>query len=104
MYNSIVLVKQVPDTANISGKVMKDDGTVNRAKLPAIFNHEDKVALELALQIKERYGGKVTVGGDDRDVLLFNVNTSYELSGGELRARRLKIHSSGTGNSIFTQT
>jgi electron transfer flavoprotein beta subunit len=60
MYNSIVMVKQVPDTANISGKVMKDDGTVNRAKLPAIFNHEDRVALELALQIKERYGGKVT--------------------------------------------
>ncbi len=60
MYNSIVMVKQVPDTANISGKVMKDDGTVNRAKLPAIFNHEDKVALELALQVKERYGGKVT--------------------------------------------
>jgi electron transfer flavoprotein beta subunit len=59
MYNSIVMVKQVPDTANISGKVMKDDGTVNRAKLPAIFNHEDRVALELALQVKERYGGTV---------------------------------------------
>lgn len=59
MFTSIVMVKQVPDTANISGKVMKDDGTVNRAKLPAIFNHEDRVALELALQIKERYGGKV---------------------------------------------
>lgn len=59
MYNSIVLVKQVPDTANISGKVMRDDGTVNRAMLPAIFNHEDKVSLELALQIKEKYGGKV---------------------------------------------
>jgi len=59
MYNSIVLVKQVPDTANISGKVMKDDGTVNRSKLPAIFNYEDKVSLELALQVKERYGGKV---------------------------------------------
>ncbi len=60
MYNSIVMVKQVPDTANISGKVMKDDGTVNRAKLPAIFNHEDRVALELALQVKDKYGGKVT--------------------------------------------
>jgi electron transfer flavoprotein beta subunit len=60
MYNSIVLVKQVPDTANISGKVMKEDGTVNRAKLPAIFNHEDKVALEMALQIKDKFGGKVT--------------------------------------------
>lgn len=59
-YHSIVLVKQVPDTANISGDVMKPDGTVNRAKLPAVFNPEDKVALELALQVKERYGGKVT--------------------------------------------
>jgi electron transfer flavoprotein beta subunit len=59
MFNSIVMVKQVPDTANISGKVMKDDGTVNRTKLPAIFNHEDRVALELALQVKEKYGGKV---------------------------------------------
>ena len=59
-YNIVVLVKQVPDTANISGEVMKPDGTVNRAKLSAIFNPEDKVALELALQVKERYGGKVT--------------------------------------------
>ncbi len=59
--HSIVLVKQVPDTANISGQVMKEDGTVNRAKLPAIFNHEDRVALELALQIKDRKGGNVTV-------------------------------------------
>lgn len=59
-YRSIVLVKQVPDTANISGQVMKPDGTVNRAKLPAIFNPEDKVALELALRVKETFGGKVT--------------------------------------------
>ncbi len=61
MFNSIVLVKQVPDTSNISGQVMKEDGTVNRAKLPAIFNFEDKVALEFALQIKDQRGGKVTV-------------------------------------------
>jgi len=60
-YNSLVLVKQVPDTANISGEVMKPDGTVNRAKLPAIFNPEDKVALELALQVQERFGGTVKV-------------------------------------------
>ena len=58
-YRSIVLVKQVPDTANISGQVMKPDGTVNRAMLPAIFNPEDKVALELALQIRDKFGGEV---------------------------------------------
>lgn len=60
MLNSIVMVKQVPDTANISGKVMRDDGTVNRSKLPAIFNYEDKIALEFALKVKEKFGGKVT--------------------------------------------
>jgi electron transfer flavoprotein beta subunit len=55
-----VLVKQVPDTANISGSVMKEDGTVNRSKLPAIFNNEDRVALEFALQVKDKFGGTVT--------------------------------------------
>ena len=60
-YHSIVMVKQVPDTANISGQVMKPDGTVNRSKLPTIFNPEDKVALELALQFRDRFGGTVRV-------------------------------------------
>lgn len=60
-YNSFVLVKQVPDTANISGDVMRPDGTVNRGKLPAVFNPEDRVALELALQVKDEYGGIVRV-------------------------------------------
>lgn len=40
---------------------MNDDGTVNRSALPAIFNPEDLNALELALQIKEKYGGFITV-------------------------------------------
>lgn len=60
-YKSLVLVKQVPDTANISGQVMRPDGTVNRSKLPTIFNPEDKVALELALQFRDRHGGSVRV-------------------------------------------
>lgn len=61
MLHSVVLVKQVPDTANISGKVMNDDGTVNRAKLPAVFNAEDRVALELALRVKDRHGGRISI-------------------------------------------
>ena len=60
-YHCIVLVKQVPDTANITGDAMKEDGTVNRAALPAIFNPEDIHALEAALEIKDRFGGTVTV-------------------------------------------
>ncbi len=60
-YHSIVLVKQVPDTANVTGEAMKEDGTINRAALPAIFNPEDLHALEAALEIKDRFGGTVTV-------------------------------------------
>ncbi len=60
-YNCVVLVKQVPDTHRITGQVMNDDGTVNRAALPAIFNPEDLNALEVALQIKDRFGGRITV-------------------------------------------
>jgi electron transfer flavoprotein beta subunit len=60
-YKMIVLVKQVPDTQNITGQAMKEDGTVNRAALPAIFNPEDLNALEEALKIKDKYGGKIAV-------------------------------------------
>lgn len=59
--NILVFAKQVPDTKNITGKAMKEDGTVNRAALPAIFNPEDLNALETALQLREKHGGKVTV-------------------------------------------
>ena len=53
--NLVVLVKQVPDTANITGDAMKEDGTVNRQALPAIFNPEDLHALEAALTVKDQY-------------------------------------------------
>ncbi len=60
-YNCVVLAKQVPDTENITGEAMKEDGTVNRGALPAIFNPEDLLALEMALSVKDRYEGTVTV-------------------------------------------
>jgi electron transfer flavoprotein beta subunit len=59
--DTVVLVKQVPDTHNITGDVMTKDGTMNRGALPAIFNPEDLNALEMAVQIRERHGGTVTV-------------------------------------------
>jgi len=57
----VVLVKQVPDTANVTGDAMKEDGTINRAALPTVFNPEDLNALEEALKLKDRHGGRVTV-------------------------------------------
>ena len=60
--NIIVLAKQVPDTRNVGKDAMKEDGTINRAALPAIFNPEDLNALEQALRLKETHpGSKVTM-------------------------------------------
>lgn len=61
MKKIVVLAKQVPDTANVTGDAMKPDGTVNRAALPAIFNPEDLNALEMGLTIGERLGMEVHV-------------------------------------------
>ncbi len=60
--NIIVMAKQVPDTRNVGKDAMKEDGTINRAALPAIFNPEDLNALEQALRLKDKYpGSKVTI-------------------------------------------
>ena len=53
-YRSVVLIKQVPDTHNITGKVMTDEGTIDRGALPAIFNPDDLNALEMALALRAK--------------------------------------------------
>ena len=60
-FTMVVLVKQVPNWSNITGEAMNADGTVNRNALPAVFNPDDLLALELALDLKDREGGRVTV-------------------------------------------
>ena len=55
--NIIVLAKQVPDTRNVGKDAMKEDGTINRAALPAIFTPEDLNALEQALRLKDANPG-----------------------------------------------
>lgn len=52
-----MLAKQVPDTRNVGKDAMKEDGTINRAALPAIFNPEDLNALEQALRLKDANPG-----------------------------------------------
>ena len=115
-FNSLVLVKQVPDTKNITGEAMLDDGTVNRGALPAIFNPEDLNALEAALALGQLCGGKVTVmtmgppsacevlreclyRGADRVILITDrraaasdtLATSYILSCGVRRIRDVQV-------------
>ena len=76
--NIIVLAKQVPDTRNVGKDAMKEDGTINRAALPAIFNPEDLNALEQALQIKEQNPEtKITILTMDLLVLLKLLEKRY---------------------------
>ena len=59
-YRMVCLIKQVPDTRNITLNVLREDGTVNRQALPAIVNPDDLSALEMAIGIKDKYGGEIT--------------------------------------------
>ncbi|MEY7999767.1 electron transfer flavoprotein subunit beta [Clostridium sp. Mt-5] len=57
--NIVVCLKQVPDTNEV--KIDPKTGTLIREGVPSIINPDDKNALEEALVIKEKEGGKVTV-------------------------------------------
>jgi len=54
----IVPIKQVPESSNV--KMDPATGTVIRAGVETVVNPLDLYALEAALRIKERYGGRVT--------------------------------------------
>jgi electron transfer flavoprotein beta subunit len=56
--NSIVLIKQVPDTHEV--KMDPKTGTLIREGVQTMVNPDDRHALEEALRLKEQYGGKVT--------------------------------------------
>ena len=60
-FQIVVLAKQVPDTHNVGKDAMKEDGTINRAALPAIFNPDDLKALEMALACKDALKDKMNV-------------------------------------------
>ncbi len=55
----ICCIKQVPDTAQV--KIDPDTNTLVRSGVESICNPYDLVALEAAVQLTEKYGGKVTV-------------------------------------------
>ncbi len=55
----IVCIKQVPDTAEV--RINPETNTLIREGVPSIINPYDMHALEAAIAIKERKGGKVTV-------------------------------------------
>lgn len=54
---TIVCIKQIPEPASI--KLDPETGSVIREGVPGIINPNDKNAIEAALTIKEKHGGKV---------------------------------------------
>lgn len=55
----VVCIKQVPDTTEIKLDPVK--GTLIRDGVPSIMNPDDKGGLEIALQLKDKYGAHITV-------------------------------------------
>src|SRR4030065_655130 len=93
-YHSIVLAKQVPDTTEITPRAMKQDGTLNRSALPAVFNKDDLHALEMALAIKEKSDGTTAqVGRQVAEKMsipqITYVEEIHTLEDGILEAKRL---------------
>jgi electron transfer flavoprotein beta subunit len=67
----LVCMKQVPDTQKV--KIDPERGTLIRKGVPSITNPFDESALELALDMREKSGGRVTVlsmGIPDAECLL----------------------------------
>jgi len=67
--NIAVLIKLVPDTqANL--KISNDGNSISLTDLNMVLNVYDEFAVEEALKIKEKHGGKVTVitMGDDASI------------------------------------
>ncbi|VEN73626.1 Electron transfer flavoprotein subunit beta [Candidatus Desulfarcum epimagneticum] len=56
--NTIVLIKQVPDTTEV--KLDPKTGNMIREGIESVINPDDRHALEMALAVKDRAGGKVT--------------------------------------------
>ena len=59
MLNILVCVKQIPDVDLV--KMDPETGNLIRTGVPTLTNPLDLNALEAAVQLKERYGGKITL-------------------------------------------
>jgi electron transfer flavoprotein beta subunit len=56
--NIIVLIKQVPDTSEV--RINRETNTLIRDGVPSIINPFDRYAIEEALRLREKHGGRVT--------------------------------------------
>ena len=74
--NILVCVKQVPDTTEI--KINYETNTLIREGVPSIVNPFGAYALEIAVRLKEKHGGTVSVlcmGPDQAKAALTNMRS-----------------------------
>ena len=57
--NIVIPIKQVPETSNV--KMDEETGTMKRDGVESIINPLDLYAIETGIQLREEYGGKITV-------------------------------------------
>src|SRR3954452_1086979 len=57
--HAVVTIKQVPDTSEV--RIDSKTNTMIRGGVPSIVNPDDTHAIEAAVALKERFGGKVTI-------------------------------------------
>jgi len=57
--NIVIPIKQVPETSNV--KMDEETGTMKRDGVESIINPLDLYAIETGIQLKEEYGGTITV-------------------------------------------
>jgi electron transfer flavoprotein beta subunit len=57
--HAVVTIKQVPDTSEV--RIDPKTNTMIRGGVPSIVNPDDTHAIEAAVALKERFGGKVTI-------------------------------------------
>jgi electron transfer flavoprotein alpha/beta subunit len=82
----VVCIKQVPETSEIGWN--PETGTLLREGAPGVVNHNDKHAIEAALQLRETHGGSITAlsmgppQADEslREALSMGVDTAVLLS------------------------
>lgn len=59
LMHTLVCIKQVPDTTEV--RIDPETNTLVREGVPSIVNPYDMHALEMALRLRDRHGGRVTV-------------------------------------------
>ncbi len=57
--NIVIPIKQVPETSDV--KMDKEKGTMIRDGVQTVINPLDLYALEAGIELKEKFGGKITV-------------------------------------------